>query len=152
MNKNTKTTLLLIVVIIVWGTIGYQIYLNYHSAQGEILELPKMPYISKQSIVKNTYTITANYRDPFTGKKYKKPELKQPILKKELPKPEIIFPSIVFMGIIEGTKKTYIISINNTQEIFQLNDTFQDITLLAANEKRITIRYQNSTKNYTLIE
>jgi hypothetical protein len=152
MNKNTKTTVLLIVVIIVWGTIGYQIYLNYHPAQGEILELPKMPYISKQGIVKNTYTITANYRDPFTGKKYKKPELKQPILKKELPKPEIIFPSIVFMGIIEGTKKTYIISINNTQEIFQLNDTFQDITLLAANEKRITLRYQNSIKNYTLIE
>ena len=53
---------------------------------------------------------------------------------------------------IEGTKKTYIISINNRQEIFQLNNTFQDITLVAANENTISIRYQNSTKKYSLVE
>jgi hypothetical protein len=152
MNKNTKTVILLAVVVIVWGAIGYQIYLNYHPSQGESLAATSMSFTPKQHIVKNSYSITVNYRDPFTGKKYKKPTPKKRILKKEPPKPEIIFPSIVFMGIIEGTKKTYIISINNTQEIFQLNDTFQDITLLAANEKRITLRYQNSTKNYTLIE
>ena len=152
MNKNTKTTVLLIVVIIVWGTIGYQIYLNYHPSQGESLAATSMSFTPKQHIVKNSYSITANYRDPFTGKKYKKPVVKKPTIRKQLPKPEIIFPRILFMGMIEGAKKTYIISINNTQEIFQLNDTFLNITLVAANKKSITIRYQNSTKNYTLVE
>tara|TARA_B100000780_G_C21125721_1_gene456733 strand:+ start:3515 stop:3973 length:459 start_codon:yes stop_codon:yes gene_type:complete len=152
MNKNTKTSVLLMVVVIVWGTIGYQLYLNYQPSQGETLAATKMHFVPKQHIIKNTYSITANYRDPFTGKKYKKPVVKKPTIKKQLPKPEIIFPRILFMGMIEGAKKTYIISINNTQEVFQLNDTFLNITLVAANEKSITIRYQNSTKNYTLVE
>ena len=152
MNKNTKTAVLLVVVVIVWGAIGYQIYLNYHPSQGESLAATSMSFTPKQHIVKNSYSITANYRDPFTGKKYKKPTPKKTILKKEPPKPEIIFPRILFMGMIEGTKKTYIISINNRQEIFQLNNTFQDITLVAANENTITICYQNSTKKYSLVE
>ena len=152
MNKNTKTTVLLMVVTIVWGAIGYQVYLNYHPSQDEMLAASTMSFTPKQHMVKTTYKITANYRDPFTGKKYKKPTPKKPILKKESPKPEIIFPKILFMGMIEGTKKTYIISIDDRQEIFQLKDTFQDITLEAVNEKTITIRYQNKTKNYTLIE
>ena len=37
MNKNTKTTVLLMVVTIVWGAIGYQVYLNYHPTQDEML-------------------------------------------------------------------------------------------------------------------
>ncbi len=152
MNKNTKTTVLLMVVTIVWGAIGYQVYLNYHPPQDEMLAASTMSFTPKQHMVKNIYKITANYRDPFTGKKYKKPVPKKPPIKKQLPKPEIIFPRILFMGMIEGTKKTYIISINDRQEIFQLKDTFQDITLEAVNEKTITIRYQNKTKNYTLIE
>ena len=45
MNKNTKTSVLLMVVVIVWGTIGYQLYLNYQPSQDETLAANKMHFV-----------------------------------------------------------------------------------------------------------
>ena len=50
MNKNTKTTLLLMVVTIVWGAIGYQVYLNYHPSQDEMLAASRKNFIEAEEM------------------------------------------------------------------------------------------------------
>ena len=62
-------------------------------------------------------------------------------------------------GVMEGRKRESDRGSRSAGEQGEVNrrrkaaiTTFQDITLEAVNEKTITIRYQNKTKNYTLIE
>lgn len=149
MNKNQKTYLLLCLVVIVWGSIGYQVYKNYNPSLPEISKTSSLPDVPKQHIASSSYEILVEYRDPFTGKLFKKPVKK---IKKTTSKSPVIFPKIQFKGMIDGVKKSYIISINGHQEIFQLNQTYQQITLREASKKNITVVYKNKPKKYTLEE
>ncbi len=147
MSKNQKTYLLLFAVALVWGSIGYQFYKGYNPDISEI-EVGSPVLFKPESYKKVTsYIITPDYRDPFTGKIYKKPtQLK----KKIATKATVVFPAIVFKGIIKGSKNSYIISINGNDQIFQLKQTILGVTLVGSKQKNITVKYQNQTKNYTL--
>lgn len=147
MSKNQKTYLLLFAVALIWGTIGYQLYKGYH---------PDIPEIEMGSIVAfkpetnnpiTSYTITPDYRDPFTGKIYRK---SVKIKKKIATKTTVVFPTIIYKGIINGSKNSYIISINGIDQIFQLKQTVLGVTLISSKDKSIVIKYQNQTKNYRL--
>jgi len=149
MKKNQKTYLLLIAVVAVWGAIGYQFYTRYNPETTIVIENKRSLFNPQQTQEVTSYTIEPDYRDPFTGKLYQKKVLPK---RKVTPKPAVVFPAIEFKGIIEGNQKTYIIAINNQQEIFQLQQTKQEVTLVKATGKEVTLKYQNETKKYTLKE
>ena len=149
MKKNQKTYLLLFAVAIVWGSIGYQLYSNYNPPAPDIIENKSTYSFPKGENKNKSYTIKPDYRDPFLGKIYRK---KIPKVKKVTPKPKVVFPNIVFKGIINGSKKSYIIAVNGVQEVFQIKHSFQNVTLVKVTEKAIRVKYQGETKEYTLEE
>jgi len=149
MNKNQKTYLLLFIVALVWGAIGYQLYSHYNPDTIEVSEVTTMSYTTQKVDTVDGYEIQPDYRDPFLGKIYRKQPLKKKVA---TPKHVVIFPAIVYKGIIEGGKKTYIIAINGSQEIFRVNQTIKEVTLLKADGKSILLKYQNERKKYALTE
>ncbi len=146
MSKKQKTYFLLAVVILVWGAVAVQIY-RYYEPSSTIPFNTVQKFKPKTPIKKVDYTIKPDYRDPFLGKLYKKPK---PKVKRKQPKPEIVFPTISYHGVINGENKTYIISIDGSQEIFKVKDIFKGVELIRGNEKEITMKFQGKTKKYPI--
>ncbi len=151
MSKNQKTYLLLFAVVLVWGAIGFQFFSNYGSTTVEVAPIKtKIPdYSSAKSKV--IYTIQPDYRDPFLGKLYRKP-----VKKKKTPPPSpspkivVVFPNIVFKGVIQGGEASFIVSINEMDEIFKAGDTYKEVKLIKGDEKEILVEYQKEKKAYPL--
>lgn len=149
MSKNQKTYLLLFAVALVWGAIGYQFYKGYNPDVPEIAINTSSRFTPEKYNKQASYTINPEYRDPFTGKLYRKPVK---IKKKSTPKPQVVFPAILYKGVITGSKKSYIISIGGNSQIFQMKQTISGVTLIKESKKSITVKYQNETRKYSLVE
>jgi hypothetical protein len=146
MNKQQKTYFLLFTVLIIWGIIGYQIYirLNPPITKLEKIEL-KNTFVPQQNIENTLYELSTTYRDPFLGEFPKKKNRNRKRIVK--PKTTVPFPSVVYNGVIGGGKsKSYILTINGRQDIVKLGKTFQDVKLLSANTKQIIVRFQGVKK------
>lgn len=151
MNKKNKTYLLIIAVIAVWGTIGYQLYMNMNPSVPQVQVTEETTFDKIQTKQQRKIEIAPDYRDPFLGKLYRKEKKKLPV-KRQPKKIPVIFPKIEFIGLIEGNKKSYIIQINGSQEIFEIGQTFQGVTLKKAKNKSIIISYKKAPKEILLKE
>ncbi len=150
MSKNQKTYLLLLAVLLVWGAVGYRIYLSYNPDQPEEQSVSPVQFTPIKTEKSLAYTITPDYRDPFLGKIYKK---KVAVKKaKTALKPVVTFPNITYHGVIKGEKKAYIISIDGKQEIFQLKQAFKGVLLVKASDKEVSLKYQGEVKKYLIIQ
>lgn len=148
MNKNQKTYVLLAAVVVIWGAIGYQIYGYLNPSTPEIPPTVSERFTPKGQVKEVTYTIKPDYRDPFFGKIYRKPKPKK---KKVHSKQQIIFPSISYDGIVNnGNTKTFLISINGSQEIFKVKDRMSGVELIKGNNQEITLKYKGETKKYSI--
>lgn len=147
MKKQQKTYILLIAVLGIWGTIGYQIYSRMNPDTPEIELVQAQNTFQKiPTIATSVYEVQAAYRDPFLGN-YKKKE--RPIVKKKTKKEQskIPFPKVIYNGIIQGgSTTTYILTINGKQEIFKKGETFQKVKLIKANKKEAVVRFLKETK------
>ena len=150
MTKQQKTYFLLIVVLLIWGVIGYQTFskLNTDQENTATVEMPKK-YIPKKIKKDKPYTIKADYRDPFLGKTKNRKKNKS-VNKSLNKKPAIPFPEVIYNGIVAGSTKAYTITINGKQELLKIGETFQDIKLVKANSEKITVRNNGITKTIQL--
>lgn len=143
MSKQQKTYLLLIIVVAVWGLIGYQIYNHLNPDVPSVKKVFAKKYIPKIQVKKEKYTLKGAYRDPFLGKMVTQKTTKR----RQEKKPTMPFPSIQYNGVVQGGKNTsYIITVDNQQEILKVGKTFQKITLVYANSTKIKVRFQGVTK------
>ncbi|MDG2194281.1 MAG: hypothetical protein P8K77_05410 [Polaribacter sp.] len=146
MTKKQKTTLLLVLVILIWSLIGYHIYKYLHPDVPVLSTVSQKKFVPQTSNSKNKEFTIANYRDPFLGKLV---VAKQKGIKKQ--GQTVVFPQVVYNGIIKGNRRiSYIVSINNQQEIMKLGQTIQRIKLVRASSKKITVRFQNTNKTIVL--
>lgn len=147
MKKQQKTYLLLIGVLLIWGIIGYQIFSQLNPTEKtSFIDNKKTEYTPEKRVELEKYIVKANYRDPFLGKTYSKKKTKP--RKATAQKKEIIpFPSVIYTGFVEGSlAKSYIITVNGKQEVLKINQTFENITLLRANDKEATIKFNDIIK------
>ncbi|WP_417800659.1 hypothetical protein [Tenacibaculum sp.] len=150
MNKKQKTYLLLAVVVCVWGLIGYKIYNRLSPNTTTIATTNNSNHFSRKKIVEvQPYTIRADYRDPFLGKlpiKRKKVSFKP---KKKITGEKKNFPQIVYNGTVASNKsKSFIITINGEQEIFNLGQNVRGLTLVKGNSEEVLLKFQNETKTF----
>lgn len=148
MNKKQKTYALLIVVLVIWGLIGYNIYRYLNPIEErQPVATPKRNTTSIEPVPKDTLIIP-NYRDPFLGKVFlSKRNNRNPVTN------SLKFPSIMYHGLVEGSRvKSYIISIENQQELLKLGQTFLDVKLISANAKAITISFKGARKTIKLAD
>lgn len=152
MNKNTKTYLLLAAVILIWGIVIYKI-VSAGAEEPDIISnvaIDKLePLASKE---RDTFSITAEYRDPFLGTMAKKKvkTTKRTTKPKKPPQPEI---NIRYTGLItdQDTKsKIFFVSINGQQHLMSANDEVQKVRLLSGTESSIRVHYNGKTKSVAL--
>jgi hypothetical protein len=149
MNKKNRTYILIIAVVAVWGTIGFKIYSNLNPSMPKAKAVGEIQFKRIEKKASEKIEIQPNYRDPFLGKLYK--EKKRTVkTKKIVHKDPVQFPPINFIGLIEGKSVSYIIQINNQQEIFKLGQTFQGVTLKSAKSKEVTVKYKGKSKTILL--
>lgn len=79
-GKNTRRILFL-VVITIWGLVIYRIYSDMKGEEepGKIARMPELEFAGDSVLVRDTFAIGWDYRDPFLGKTYggRKPRKKQ---------------------------------------------------------------------------
>jgi len=144
MKKNQKTYLLLTVVLVIWGILGFKL-LGALGSDDEMAETVHVSdsYISPATKKREPLEIAANYRDPFFGTM---PKTEQPKKKKVVkkPKPQIPRKNIVYSGSVaqNGAKdRLYFVSINGQQHIMEKNQKINDVTLVWGDTESIKIKY-----------
>ena len=149
MNKQQKTYGLLLAVLIIWGIIGYQIYVRLNPPSPELSTTKYTKSFIRQEPMKSSfYEVKVNYRDPFLGGF----PIKRVVNKRTIkPKPTTPFPTIIYNGIIEGNStKSYILTINDSQEILKLGQESQEVKLISANTKNAVVKFQGVKKTILL--
>jgi hypothetical protein len=147
MNKQVKTYLLLGLVLVVWGTIAYKVY----SALDGDAEVPRSDIsqgvFAKPNLPLDTFSLQADYRDPFLGTFPKTKAIKstKPVVKVN-PWDQV---NVEFTGSIEASQKEgriYFLSINGNQHIFKKGKTKASITLISGSKDQVRLSYNGLQK------
>jgi hypothetical protein len=147
MTKQQKTYGLLFAVLVIWGTIGYQVYnrLNPPIPELKLSEI-QTQFQRKKIKEQSFYELKKTYRDPFLGSfPIKKVVRKQTLVSKKAVTP---FPNVKYNGIIEGNHKSYIFTVNGQQEIIKIGEVFQGIKLLKATKNEVKVKFENRIKTF----
>lgn len=154
MKKNTKTYLLLAVVALIWGTIGYRIISGMNNDPEPEQTMTDVRFKPLPSKEKENFTILADYRDPFLGTLPKKQVKK--VLRSNKPKaptvPEVTIEYTGFVADKERNQNIFFVTINGRQHIMSVKDEIEKVQLLGGNATSIRIRHNNKTKTIPLNE
>ncbi|MBT1705600.1 hypothetical protein [Chryseosolibacter indicus] len=116
--KNSKVTWLIILVIGVWGTIGFKIYRSLNS--DEQILTPTLPKKMTQVTTKENYPLLLNYNDPFLKKNQLKKaseiQLKTIAVSRSVKREDqnrnviITWDKIVYMGLMHNASKNIVVA------------------------------------------
>lgn len=146
MTKQQKTYGLLIAVLVIWGMIGYQIYIRLNPSVPEIeMNQIKTRFQKQKAVEQSFYELSPAYRDPFLGGFPKKKVVqKKRVVSKKSTSP---FPNVQYNGIIEGNRsKSYILTVNGKQEIVKKGQVFQGVKLLRASKTEVQVKFEGELK------
>ena len=147
MKNKTKTYTLLILVLSIWGIIGYKIIATVNSALPEIASQNfEHTFNPKTNTEVDTFSIQSSERDPFLGTLYIK---KKSIPQKIKPKTPLVWLPIIYHGNISkqnAKAKVYIISIDNQQHLMKTGQTINEIKLVRGNNSNIIVSYKGVRK------
>lgn len=152
--KNKKNIYILLpLVIIIWGLIGFKIFSGLNSASfNEKSSKMDKQFVPKTVDQAKAFTIDPDYRDPFLGT-FKK---KKAIVKKTsnaIAKKTVVFPTIVYKGMIapkSKNKKVFMLAINGKQYLFKRNSVFEGVQLLKGNTQEVVLQYQKQEQTFQL--
>lgn len=157
MKGNKGLYILLPVVFIIWGLIIYRL-VKYVGQGNTPVPIPAFTGINfePEKLQEDTFSITANYRDPFLGAVKKvaaftgppKPAKAAP---KPVTKPEIPWPTIIFKGLIKNkdAKKTYaLLTINGKTKSFSDKEEWQGIKIQSVAKDSVVLIYNKQKKSF----
>lgn len=157
--KNKKvTTLLIIVVVGIWGVIFFRLVSSMSGEDDYIGRSDIRVKINAKDFQEiKPYILIAKYRDPFLGRTFHeegKGVISQrkniPIVKKEtIPAVEIDWSFIKYLGLINNSKinkKVGLISINNDEYMISDGDVIKEVKCIKTYKDSICISYQGKIK------
>ena len=151
MGKSIKTYILLGVVLIIWGVIAYRIFATLSPESQAQTSFSSKSYVPMALTTRDTFSIKADYRDPFLGTlAHSKPQKKtlQKVVKKEIPTIDVQYTGSMYNS--SAKKRIYFLTINGQQHLLEKGKTAADITLVRGSEGSITYRYQGVLKKVSL--
>ena len=155
MKKQHKTYLLLAVVLLVWGMIGYK----FVSAINPAVESDNSVAIAERFVPKEIkereqFTIVADYRDPFLGTEktpVTSPKKKiSKVIKKEVPKKNISYTGFITDN--ASKQKIFFVTIDGQQQMMGLKDTFKDVKLTNGTNSYIKVSYNGISEKIILAQ
>jgi type II secretory pathway component PulC len=142
MKSKKSLYILLAAVVIIWGLIIYRIITNVSFSAKQPQIYSNTHQVETKQLVLDSFSIVANYRDPFLDKRRKlkttKPVVKKTAIKKKIvekPVKNIIKPNynIRYKGLIakqSNNKSLAILSINGKEVLLRYKENYKDLTLL----------------------
>ncbi|WP_375334356.1 hypothetical protein [Flagellimonas sp. C4] len=150
MSKNTKTYLLLCLVLVIWGIIGFKIISPLtHEPDMSPIKAPK-PKMVQIATEKDTFSINADYRDPFLGTL---PSTKKKVVQRKIKKEMVQKRSIVYSGLVKESGSgniLFFISIDGQQHMMSLKEEINGVTLVYGNDKQIKVRFDGQSETISL--
>lgn len=149
MKNQTRTYVLLVVVLGIWGVVGFRLIATLNpEVQKDATPEDRVTFSPIENISDETFSIQLPERDPFLGtlhiKKESKVDQKSPINKEP-----IVWASVLYHGAIarqDSNQKIYIISINGQQHIVKVGHDIEGVKLLKATDKAIVVSYKGLKK------
>ncbi len=154
--KNKKNIYLLLpVVLIIWGLLGYRVYTSLSPTDTVIQDnLPTTQFKPQEIVATETFTISTDYIDPFLGEVSKKSKvITKKSNKKVTATPQSPFPTIVYKGVVAATGKkeqVFIISINGKQYFFKKNNTKNEVKLVRGMATEVVVQFQNQKRTFPI--
>ena len=143
--------MLLVVVLGVWGTIGYKILNGVSPDLAEITQDNfDVSFNPKTNTEIDTFSIKNIERDPFLGRLSQNKKKEKSISRnKATDKVKENEAVITYNGLIKkqnNSERVFVININNNQYLLRKGQIADSVKLVRGNEKEITIRYRNKNK------
>lgn len=141
--------MLLVLVLVIWGIIGYKIIATIQPTEASMSVNNFDEGFNPKPLSKvDTFSIAIAYRDPFLGTFQKKH------ITTDKPKPAKTNTGIVWMPIVyHGTiskqankPEVFIISINGQQHIMKVGQMIDEVTLITGTNKTVTVTYKGTSK------
>jgi hypothetical protein len=150
LKNKTKTYLLIVAVVAIWGAVGYQIISGVNTDNN----LPQdndfnLSFKPKTELETKTFAIEVQERDPFLGT-LRAQKVKTTVKKSNYkPKPKKEMPQVTYTGIIKrenGKNPVFIVNILNKQYRLKKGQVADSIKLVKGDAKSIVVRYKSETK------
>lgn len=160
MKKKKTLYLMLPLIILVWGVVFYQLFSYFFSSPTYANEIVK-EVINIDEIKQDTFSIVADYRDPFLGKKarFKKQANSSSSTKnnsrkmvENQDKSEKPWPLITYNGMIKNNnsdRRVGIIKISGKEYLIKEKDVVSEVTILSINKNIVEVRFQKENKTIT---
>ncbi|MEL4309127.1 hypothetical protein [Joostella sp. CR20] len=153
MKGKTKTYILLLVVLVIWGIIGYNIYSSiYGNVVNEQVNSMNSGMIFKKRNAKpiSDFSLHEHTRDPFLGvfkkKLFVRPvSTKQPIIKDSVSEIYVDYAGMVKTGNAKE-RRIYFVKINGERHLIHIGEQKLGVKLIKGDENQITITVNGKRK------
>ncbi|WP_323787691.1 hypothetical protein [Psychroserpens sp.] len=148
MKSKTKTYLLLIGVLLIWGIIAYKIIIGINPDEPVLIQQNSnvaFNPIASQEI--DTFSIQNVNRDPFLGTLSSRKKHNNQITKSVHKNSTENQLEIIYKGLIQKqntSDQVFVIHIENTEHLLKTGQTIDKIKLVSGNQKSIKIFYNNT--------
>lgn len=139
----------------IWGILGFKILktVNPDSDQNTKLVVSEK-FKPIQYKERDTFSIVANYRDPFLGtlpKSLKPRKPKRTSQKRDtLPKREILYTG--FVAESSSGQEIFFLTIDGHQQLMAKNEVFRKVKLLYGDSEKVRVYYNGKTKTIPLTQ
>ena len=155
MKKQTKTYILLTVVLGIWGFIGLKVVNTINPPAAKVkTKLAQAAFIPKAIKQRDTFSISANYRDPFLGTVYA-PKMVKKATSKLARKTEEPEKNIAYTGFISDgspNPSIFFVTVDGQQRMMALEDSFQEVKLISGAKSKIKVKINGRIKSISLTE
>jgi len=151
--KNKKNIYILLpAVILVWGLLAYKIFFAVKSTNDVVEQLTVSKFKPKVVEETATFTISANYRDPFLGTMEQKEVPKKRATGVTKKKSVTPFPTIRYNGVIssQDKKQVFLITINGEQFFFSKRATHKEVKLLKGSKKEVVLQFKGQLRTVAI--
>ena len=156
MNKKKRTRYLLLAVVLIYITVIWR-FLTLSNDEEYVVNgsEPIASFTPKEYKVKESFTITNDYRDPFLGTLSRKKQnaTRSSSLKRTEDKKEEYFPTIKYLGIISdpsSAKKVLSLQINTKEYIAKEGRLIDSVKIISGTIKRLTVSYKGKRKHINI--
>ncbi len=157
MKKKYLNSVLIVLLLIIWGSVFYKYFGNKKSSLKNVEALDfTSNYKQNYMVAKDTFTLELIERDPF-GASVSIQKINQP--KKSVRKPKsvtkpavkknIVWPTITYHGFVKGesnTTRLILLKINNRLYRKREKEIVNDITLVKAYNDSLIVSLNNNNK------
>jgi hypothetical protein len=149
LKNKTKTYVLLVAVLAIWGIIGFKILSTLNPDAPKMVAQDDTELISPKAILNTEiFTIQSAERDPFLGTLYAKKKINT-YPKTIIPKEVFVWIPVLYHGTVSiqnSKEKICVLSINGQQQIMKVGQEVNEVKLVKANNTEVLVSYKGKRK------